>query len=266
MRWAHARLQSVSHGADLRRLRSLRPVLHTSHELVHARDVLAAEPRVRTGRRRMRRSHRELRDVHRASNVRRLRDARPMLRQLRVHALDLRRAEHRMRTGGRWLRQPHPERLRYVPRGSDLRRLRGSGSVLRRDVHAKDVRRTQHHLRARRRRLRQPHPDLRNMHASGDLRRRRHAGSVPSGRALVCSCPDAFVLTRREDHPEASLRLDSLALARLRCGRISTYVTAWGAAAAPPFPQPGMGSESYVGLKMVRGAGSLGGFMLVATR
>jgi len=53
------------------------------------------------------------------------------------------------------------------------------------------------------------------------------------------------------DHPEASLRLDSLALARLRCGRTFTYVTAWGAAAAPPFPQPGS-----VGARARRRAGA----------
>jgi len=186
MRRTHTRLQPMSDGADLRRLRSLGPVLHAAFEHVYAATV-SVERHVRPGNRRLRRRHRELRNLHTASNMRRRWGLRPVRRQLGLRSLDLRAAEHRVRAGGGRVWQPHSERLRRVSDEPDVRRRRGLRSVRRRrHLHAADVRAAQHQLRSGRGWLRQPHPQLWNLRAPRYLRRQRHVGRMRRpGRSLA---------------------------------------------------------------------------------
>jgi hypothetical protein len=118
-------LLPVPPGADLRRRGRLGSMRSTSHVPT---ATLSAQRHVRPRGRRMRRRHRELRNVHAASDVRRRWHSRPV-RPRALHADDVCPAGHRLRPGRRRLRQP-PE-LRNMCAASDVRRWRQAWAVRR---------------------------------------------------------------------------------------------------------------------------------------
>ena len=101
----------LSDGPDLRRLRSLGPVLHAAFEHVHAATV-SVERHVRPGDGRLRRRHRELWNLHPRPPCAGGDGVNPASAEAtsELCALDLRAAEHRVRAGGGRVWQPHSER------------------------------------------------------------------------------------------------------------------------------------------------------------
>ena len=101
VRRAHGRLQSVPHRSDLRRRRDPRRLRRASQRLVCADDVPGADDQLRARGRRLRRRHRELRDVRSAGELRRRRYRGPVRRQRQLQAGDVRGPGHHVRSGAR---------------------------------------------------------------------------------------------------------------------------------------------------------------------
>ena len=155
LRRAHARLQPLPRGSDLRRRRDAGPVRGASDARMHADHLPGADDRLRPGGRRVRRRDRVVRYLPGAPDVRRRRRSRPVRRQRQLRAGVVREPEHHLRPGGRRVRQPDPGWLRHVRAARHLRRRRRPRPVRRRrGLRAEDLPGPQRELRSRGRRLR----------------------------------------------------------------------------------------------------------------
>lgn len=99
-----------------------------------------------------------------------------------MHAAHLSGPEHPVRSGGRWLRQHHSVRL--VSDGSDVRWLGGAWGVRHEAVRSEDLYADRRELRSRRRWVRWI-AELRNLPASGIVRRWRHSERVRRHRVVA---------------------------------------------------------------------------------
>ena len=127
-RWMRQRhpVRRLRPGADVRRRRTVRDLRHAGrrHRL-RARDVHRVAHRMRSGRRRLRRTA-SVRHLPRGADVRRRWRTGPV-RRWRMHAVHVRRPSVQLRAHRRRLRKHHP--VRHVHRDADVRRRRPSGSL-----------------------------------------------------------------------------------------------------------------------------------------
>ena len=175
-------------------------------DCMYTEDVFQLPQYVRSTKRRLRRTYRELWRLHCSEHLWRRRRCRPMRWKRRhLHAEDVHHLFRELRIVERWLRR-YPY-VRHVHRANHLRRRRGGRRLRRRHLYTEDVRHLFGELRIVERWLRR-YPYVRHVHRAHHVRRRgRTTGPVWITRDPVYSLRRRLLLAISTFSPRGRHRL-----------------------------------------------------------